>query len=189
MFAELATEFVKQDILPEKYVDEVKTIANDYVENEDITNHRKRKYSFGGAVLYVIHNNTSKAYRPSTIANQFDGDYSPSKFTFAAYKIGMYLGEDYQKPNSARFAYEYATDLDCCEQVHQMISDLYDDVGELPGKSNSGTGAAFVYVASILSNDKRTQKDVAQVSGRSEVGIRNIYYEVIEKSSLQVEID
>lgn len=188
MFESLPTRLTKSGILPPQYKEKVCELAEEYVTNEDIVNHRKRKYIFSGTVLFVMHNYTDEVYRPADIAEALGDDYSPSQVTFSAYKIADMVGEEYQKPTTSCFAHHYAQKLDCRETVHSFIEQLYNDVGELAGKSNSGTGAAVLYIASLLGNDKRTQSEIAEISGRSEVGIRNLYYEILEKSTLDVEL-
>lgn len=187
MFESLTKDFVNAGLLTATQVDKARSFAESLINNEDIINHRSRKYIFGGAVLFFCHNHTDNVYRPSTVAEYLGEDFSPSKLTVSAYRIGKQNEEEYEKPTSQCFAHKFAEELNCTEDVFYMIDELYDDVGELPGKSNSGSGAAMVYIASLLANDKRTQAEIAEVSGRSEVGIRNLYYEIVEESTLDVE--
>lgn len=186
MFANLETNFTSCELLSSSDLEDVRELAEPYISTNGITNHRKRRYLLGGAVLLYLHNNTEKVYRPSDVAEHLGEDYSPSKVTFSAYKLSEFHNCEYEKPDSYEFAKQYAQELDCGKNVFEMISQLYEDVGELPGKSNSGTGAAFLYIATLLTNDKRTQQEIAEVSGRSEVGIRNLYYEIIEESSIDI---
>ena len=60
------------------------------------------------------------------------------------------------------------------------------DVSELTsGRGPSGIAAATLYVASLLNNEKRTQREVADVAGITEVTIRNRYKELIEKLDIE----
>lgn len=187
MFESVSENFVGSGLLDEPEFTTAQSIAESFVTTKDIVNHRSRKYILGGAILFFCHNRTENVYRPSTIASQLGDDFSPSKLTVSAHRIGQQEAEEYRKPTSKCFAYKFADELDCSDEVKYLIDELYDDVGELPGKSNSGSGAAILYIAALLANDKRTQAEISEVSGRSEVGIRNLYYEILEKSSLDLE--
>jgi len=53
------------------------------------------------------------------------------------------------------------------------------------GRGPTGLAAAALYVASLLTNEKRTQREIANVVGVTEVTIRNRYKEII--SELKIE--
>jgi len=57
----------------------------------------------------------------------------------------------------------------------------------ISGRGPTGVAAAAVYIAALLKNEKRTQKQVANVAGVTEVTIRNRYRELKEKLNLEVE--
>src|SRR2546430_924203 len=54
--------------------------------------------------------------------------------------------------------------------------------------SGTGVAAAAIYIASILCNERRTQREVAEVAGVTEVTIRNPYKELTEKLGIKVEL-
>ena len=56
------------------------------------------------------------------------------------------------------------------------------------GKGPTGIAAAALYVATLLENEKRTQREVADVARVTEVTIRNRYKELIEKLDLNKKI-
>ena len=56
------------------------------------------------------------------------------------------------------------------------------------GRGPTGVAAAAIYIASILSNERRTQREVADKAGVTEVTIRNRYKELTEKLNIKVEI-
>jgi len=56
------------------------------------------------------------------------------------------------------------------------------------GRGPTGVAAAAIYIAAILLGERRTQREVAEVAGLTEVTIRNRYKELIEKLNLPVEI-
>lgn len=53
------------------------------------------------------------------------------------------------------------------------------------GRGPAGIAAAALYVASLLNNEKRTQREVADVAGITEVTIRNRYKELLDKLGLE----
>ncbi len=60
------------------------------------------------------------------------------------------------------------------------------DIVELTsGRGPAGIAAAALYVASLLNDEKRTQREVADVAGITEVTIRNRYKELIDKLKLE----
>lgn len=60
------------------------------------------------------------------------------------------------------------------------------DAGLTAGKDPAGLAAAAVYIAAQLNDERRTQKDVAQVAGVTEVTVRNRYKELT--TYLKIEI-
>src|SRR5207247_9381064 len=56
------------------------------------------------------------------------------------------------------------------------------------GRGPTGVAAAAIYIASILCNERRTQREVAEVAGVTEVTIRNRYKELTEKLGIKVEL-
>ena len=53
------------------------------------------------------------------------------------------------------------------------------------GRGPAGIAAASLYVAALLNQEKRTQREVADVAGITEVTIRNRYKELLEKLGLE----
>ena len=52
------------------------------------------------------------------------------------------------------------------------------------GRGPTGIAAASLYVAALINNEKRTQREVADIAGVTEVTIRNRYKELIKKLGL-----
>ncbi|GAG79528.1 unnamed protein product [marine sediment metagenome] len=53
-------------------------------------------------------------------------------------------------------------------------------------KKETGMAAASLYIASVLCGERRTQTEVADVAGVTEVTIRNRYKELAEKLSMDI---
>lgn len=60
--------------------------------------------------------------------------------------------------------------------------------GLISGRGPMGVAAAAVYIASVLTDERRTQKEVADVAGVTEVTIRNRYRELKNALDLKVSI-
>ena len=58
----------------------------------------------------------------------------------------------------------------------------------ISGRGPIGIAAAALYIAGLLEGERRTQRDVSEVSGVTEVTIRNRYKEIILKLGLEDEI-
>lgn len=56
------------------------------------------------------------------------------------------------------------------------------------GRGPIGIAAAALYIAGLLEGERRTQRDISEVSGVTEVTIRNRYKEIITKLNLEDEI-
>jgi len=56
------------------------------------------------------------------------------------------------------------------------------------GRGPTGIAAAGLYVAALINGEKRTQREVADVAGVTEVTIRNRYKELLDKLNLEKEI-
>jgi len=65
------------------------------------------------------------------------------------------------------------------------ILELAEDSELTSGRGPTGIAAASLYVAALLHNEKRTQREVADVAGVTEVTIRNRYKELFTKLKLQ----
>ncbi len=60
------------------------------------------------------------------------------------------------------------------------------EISELTsGRGPAGIAAAALYVAALLNDEKKTQREVADVAGITEVTIRNRYKELLERLDLQ----
>ena len=63
------------------------------------------------------------------------------------------------------------------------------EISELTsGRGPAGIAAAALYVAALLNNEKRTQREVADVAGVTEVTIRNRYKELLKELNLKDKI-
>ena len=69
------------------------------------------------------------------------------------------------------------------------ILEMARDVELTSGRGPTGIAAAALYVASLIHGEKRTQREVADVAGVTEVTIRNRYKELIKKLKLSKQVE
>lgn len=104
--------------------------------------------------------------------------------------ISKELGLELEPVDPKRYIPRFCSELDLSEAVENkanVIIDVSKEAGLLSGKSPTGFAAAAIYAASLLCNEKRTQKEVAEVANVTEVTIRNRYQEQIKVLGIIVE--
>jgi transcription initiation factor TFIIB len=87
-----------------------------------------------------------------------------------------------------KYVPRFCSELEVSEEVKMKANEIIDvtaEQGLLSGKSPTGFAAAAIYAASLLCNEKQTQRAVAEVSQVTEVTIRNRYQEQIEAMGIQ----
>lgn len=72
------------------------------------------------------------------------------------------------------------------ERAHAIINEALDkDITS--GRGPTGIAASAIYIAAILCDDRKTQKDVAEATGVTEVTLRVRYKELTRELGIQVE--
>ena len=82
-----------------------------------------------------------------------------------------------------KYVPRFCSELNLSEEVQTKANEIIETTAEeglLSGKSPTGYAAAAIYAASLLCNEKKTQREVADVAQVTEVTIRNRYQEQIE---------
>jgi len=75
-------------------------------------------------------------------------------------------------------------------QVHAVdILDKASDNDVTSGKGPIGVAAAALYIAAVLAGEKKTQREVADIIGVTEVTIRNRYKEMVETLGIKEEVE
>ncbi|GAA0241283.1 transcription initiation factor IIB family protein [Haladaptatus pallidirubidus] len=97
--------------------------------------------------------------------------------------ISQELGLEMKPVDPKQYVPRFCSDLNVTEEVQSKANEIIDTTAEqglLSGKSPTGYAAAAIYAASLLCNEKKTQREVADVAQVTEVTIRNRYQEQIE---------
>ncbi|MFX1485724.1 MAG: transcription initiation factor IIB [Promethearchaeota archaeon] len=91
--------------------------------------------------------------------------------------------------NPTYYIPRFASELNLTGEVQSKaieILKLASENGLTSGRGPTGVAAAALYIASVISNERRTQRDVAEVTKVTEVTVRNRYKELVEKLNLDV---
>ena len=97
--------------------------------------------------------------------------------------ISQELGLEMEPVDPKQYVPRFCSELGLPEDVQTKATQIIDETaaqGLLSGKSPTGFAAAAIYAASLLCNEKKTQREVANVAQVTEVTIRNRYQEQIE---------
>ena len=82
----------------------------------------------------------------------------------------------------------FASQLNLSEQTQIKAKEVIDSSAEqglLSGKSPTGIAAAALYTASLLCDEKRIQREIADAANVTEVTVRNRYQEQVKALDLQ----
>ncbi len=96
-------------------------------------------------------------------------------------KTGPPLPEEYVD----RFCQMLGLGRETAEKAKEILRKARES-GLTSGRGPQGMAAAAIYIASILTGNRKTQKEVAQVADVTEVTIRNRYKELTEKLGLDI---
>lgn len=83
----------------------------------------------------------------------------------------------------------FCNELKLSSDTQALIVDIIkkaDDAELTSGRGPTGVVAAAIYIASLMNNERRTQREVAEVAGVTEVTIRNRYKELAERLEIDV---
>lgn len=81
----------------------------------------------------------------------------------------------------------FASELNISEQSQAKAIRIVEeskDAGLNSGKGPGGIAAAALYISTLLDNEKKSQRDIAEVAGITEVTLRNRYKELSENLNL-----
>jgi transcription initiation factor TFIIB len=97
--------------------------------------------------------------------------------------VSQELGLEMKPVDPKKYVPRFCSELGLDEEVQSKAGEIIETTAEqglLSGKSPTGFAAAAIYAASLLCNEKKTQREVADVAQVTEVTIRNRYQEQIE---------
>ena len=89
------------------------------------------------------------------------------------------------------YVQRFCSELKLTGEVQAKAADILKDASEkelTSGRGPTGVAAAAIYISSILCNERRTQREVADIAGVTEVTIRNRYKELTEKLGIEIQL-
>ncbi len=106
-------------------------------------------------------------------------------YRFISRKIGLKLLPTTPQDYISRFCSELALSGDVQAKTIEILEAAAEK--ELTsGRGPTGLAAASLYIASLLCGERRTQREVSEVAGVTEVTIRNRYKELAERLDISV---
>jgi len=108
-------------------------------------------------------------------------------YRFIIRKIGIKVTPSSPKDYISRFASVLHLSPKTQNEALKILKKA--EITELTsGRGPAGIAAAALYVAALLNDEKKTQREVADVAGITEVTIRNRYKELLDKLELEEKI-
>jgi transcription initiation factor TFIIB len=101
------------------------------------------------------------------------------------------LGIKIMPSNPSDYIARFASALKLSPETQSKAVEILDMAQEAEltsGRGPTGIAAAALYVSALIHGEKRTQREVADVAGVTEVTIRNRYKELLEKLDLEKDI-
>jgi len=101
------------------------------------------------------------------------------------------LGIKILPSNPADYIARFASSLKLSPEAQSHAVEILDIAQReelTSGRGPTGIAAAALYVAALIHGEKRTQREVADVAGVTEVTIRNRYKELLDELDLEKEI-
>ncbi|MGC9157086.1 MAG: transcription initiation factor IIB [Candidatus Micrarchaeia archaeon] len=141
------------------------------------------------AALYTV---CRQAGMPRTLDEISQISGVPKKEIGRTYRIIVHeLGLKIPLTNPISYVPRYVAALKLSSEVQEKAESLLRQAmkkGLVSGRSPTGVCAAAVYIASALVGERRTQKEVAEVAGVTEVTIRNRYRELKKELNIDVNL-
>lgn len=141
------------------------------------------------ALLYIV---ARKQGTPRTLDEISDASGIEKREIGRAYRyVARELGLRILPAKPQDYVPRFAGKLQLSGRVQARARQILKEAREkdlLSGKGPTGLAAAALYIAAVLEGEKRTQREVADVVGVTEVTIRNRYKELAEKLGLEDEL-
>ena len=102
------------------------------------------------------------------------------------------LGISIRPSNPSDYIPRFASALKLSPETQSKSVEILEkarDIELTSGRGPTGIAAAALYVSSLIHGEKRTQREVADVAGVTEVTIRNRYKELIKRLKLSKQVE
>ena len=108
-------------------------------------------------------------------------------YRFIIRKLGIKVTQSSPKDYISRFSSLLQLSPKTQNEALNVLKDA-EKVELTSGRGPAGIAAAALYVAALMNDEKKTQREVADIAGITEVTIRNRYKELIDKLDLETKI-
>src|SRR3989339_639059 len=108
-------------------------------------------------------------------------------YRFIIRKLGIKVTQSSPKDYISRFSSLLKLSPKTQNDALKILKNA-EDVELTSGRGPAGISAAALYVAALMNDEKKTQREVADIAGITEVTIRNRYKELIDKLDLETKI-
>ena len=171
--------------IPKKTKTEAALIYRDAAKNQLI-----RGRSIDGMVAASLYIACRRFNIPRTLDEVSEVSNIPKKqigknYRFLCRELGIKL-----KPTSpADYISRFASKLGLSGEIQAKAVEIINmaiDKGLSSGKGPAGVAAASLYISSVLFGERKTQSEIADVAGVTEVTIRNRYKELSEKINIVI---
>jgi transcription initiation factor TFIIB len=106
-------------------------------------------------------------------------------YRFISRELGLKLLPTSPEDYVSRFCSELKLSSDVRAKTIKILQDATH--GELTsGRGPTGMAAASLYIACVLCGERRTQREIADIAGVTEVTIRNRYKELTQKLNIDL---
>jgi len=129
---------------------------------------------------------------PRTLDELADASNIEKKEIGRTYRfITRELGIKILPSNPSDYIPRFASSLKLSAETQSKAVEIIESAQRIEltsGRGPTGIAAAALYVAALINGEKRTQREVADVAGVTEVTIRNRYKELLDELKLEKEI-
>ena len=106
-------------------------------------------------------------------------------YRFMVRELGTFVPPSTSKNYAARFSNKLVIS-GRAEAIAIKILETAKKMKLTSGRGPTGIAAAATYVATVLTNERKTQREIAEIANVTEVTIRNRYKELLERLMIEV---
>jgi transcription initiation factor TFIIB len=121
-----------------------------------------------------------------------EATHLPKKEVARSYRFILeQLGNQIEPPSAINYVLRFTDQLGLSrrtETISRRILELAKSLRLTGGRGPTGIAAAATYMASVLTNDRRTQGEIANLANVTEVTIRNRYKELLQVLNITVKL-
>ena len=171
--------------LPNVVRDEASRIYN-YVLQRGLVRGRSMESVIAACIYYACRSyNIPRTLDEISNASDVERKEIGRTYRFIVRKMGIKTTPSSPKDYISRFASVLKLSPKTQNEALKILKRA--DISELTsGRGPAGVAAAALYVAALINDEKKTQREVADVAGITEVTIRNRYKELIEKLGIEI---